>query len=58
MKMHAANNKGITILGATILRISGKDDQGRTCRNETNDFMLLTTLISYLLAEKLVLLLE
>ncbi|CAG2221850.1 unnamed protein product [Mytilus edulis] len=27
MKMHAANNKGITILGATILRISGKDDQ-------------------------------
>ena len=29
MKMHAANNKGITILGATILRISGKDDQGR-----------------------------
>ncbi|CAG2216564.1 unnamed protein product [Mytilus edulis] len=29
MKMHTANNKGITILGATILRISGKDDQGR-----------------------------
>ncbi|CAG2222071.1 unnamed protein product [Mytilus edulis] len=29
MKMHAANNKGITILGATILRISGRDDQGR-----------------------------
>ena len=29
MKMHAANNKGVTILGATILRISVKDDQGR-----------------------------
>ena len=29
MKMHAANNKGIMILGATILHISGKDDQGR-----------------------------
>ena len=29
MKMHAANNKGFTILGATILRICGKDDQGR-----------------------------
>ena len=27
--MHAAINKGITILGATIFRISGKDDQGR-----------------------------
>ncbi|CAC5412152.1 unnamed protein product [Mytilus coruscus] len=29
IKMHATNNKGVTILGATILRISGKDDQGR-----------------------------
>ena len=29
MKMHAANNKGVMILGATILRISVKDDQGR-----------------------------
>ncbi len=29
MKMHAANNKGIKILGATILRISGRDDEGR-----------------------------
>ncbi|XP_071177635.1 uncharacterized protein [Mytilus edulis] len=29
MKMHAANNKGITILGATTLRISDRDDQGR-----------------------------
>lgn len=28
MKMHAANNKGITILGATILRISGQDEHG------------------------------
>ena len=29
MTMHAANNKGINILGATILRISGRNDQGR-----------------------------
>jgi hypothetical protein len=28
MKMHAANNKGINILGATILRISGRNGQG------------------------------
>ena len=29
MKMHAANNKGITILGAAILRFSGKDNSGK-----------------------------
>jgi hypothetical protein len=29
-KMHAANNKGITILGAVILRFSGKDAMGNT----------------------------
>lgn len=28
LKMHAANNKGITILGAVILRLSGKDKSG------------------------------
>ena len=28
MIMHAANNKGIKILGATILRISGTDEEG------------------------------
>ena len=28
LKMHAANNKGIIILGAVILRISGKDNDG------------------------------
>lgn len=28
MKMHAANNGGITILGATILRVSGLDNHG------------------------------
>lgn len=28
MKMHAANNGGITILGATILRISGLNNHG------------------------------
>ena len=28
LKMHAANNKGIRILGAVILRISGKDNDG------------------------------
>ena len=30
MKMHAANDKGIKILGATVLRLSGKDTHGRT----------------------------
>ncbi len=29
LKMHAANNKGITILGAVILRLSGKDKSGQ-----------------------------
>ena len=29
MKMHAANNKGIKILGAAILRLTGRDSQGR-----------------------------
>ncbi|CAC5391737.1 unnamed protein product [Mytilus coruscus] len=33
INMHAANNKGITILGATILRISDKDDQNRPVEN-------------------------
>ena len=28
LKMHAANNKGIRILGAVVLRISGKDNDG------------------------------
>ena len=27
--MHAANRKGITILGATLLRIAGKDESGQ-----------------------------
>ena len=30
MKMHAANNKGIRILGATFLRLLGKDQHGQT----------------------------
>ena len=30
LKMHAANNKGITILGAIILRFAGKNKQGNT----------------------------
>jgi len=49
MKMHAASNKGITILGATIIRISGKDDQGRhietrqmTSVTDNSDKLLLT----------------
>jgi hypothetical protein len=29
MKMHTANNGGINILGATVLRLSGKDKQGQ-----------------------------
>ena len=29
MSMHAANNEGITILGATVLRFSGNDKHGR-----------------------------
>ena len=29
MRMHTVNNGGITILGATILRISGTDNQGK-----------------------------
>ena len=34
MRMHAANNQGIKILGATILRISGKDEEGRISENQ------------------------
>ena len=30
MKMHAANNKGIRILGATFLHLLGKDQHGQT----------------------------
>jgi len=30
LKMHAANNKGIKIIGAAILRISGEDKDGNT----------------------------
>ncbi|XP_061178429.1 uncharacterized protein LOC133187074 [Saccostrea echinata] len=33
MKMHAANNGGIKILGATILRISGRDNNGKITQN-------------------------
>ena len=40
MKMHAANRKGITILGATILRITGKDESGR--RVETRQMTYVT----------------
>ena len=57
MKMDAASNKGIMILGASILHISDKDGQGRhvetrqmTSVTDNSDKLLLT--------EKLVLLLE
>ena len=40
MKMHAANNKGIRILGATILRFSGKDPNGKVL--ETRQIVYVT----------------
>ena len=40
MRMHAANNKGITILAATILRFSGKCKSGATL--ETREITYVT----------------
>ena len=34
MKMHAANRRGITILGAAILRLSGKDMMGNVVETQ------------------------
>ena len=40
MKMHAANNQGINILGAVILRISGRDSHGKVI--ETHQITYVT----------------
>lgn len=40
MKMHAANNKGISILGAAILRITGTDQRGKAL--ETRQVVYVT----------------
>jgi hypothetical protein len=40
MQMHAANNKGINILGAVILRLSGKDPSGNPV--ETRQIVYVT----------------
>jgi len=39
MKMHAANNNGITILGAVILRIFGKDQSGNLVETHQITYM-------------------
>lgn len=40
MKMHAANNKGITILGAIVVRLSGKDRENQ--KHETRQIVYIT----------------
>ena len=40
MRMHAANNKGINILGAVILRLSGKDSNNKSV--ETRQIVYVT----------------